>query len=121
MFLFLLSLQSCFDFFDKAPEKFVGDVYIRTSTYNGEAFFMYGKDFMNNGTSSLVINEPLLTAVGNDSIFYLKTQFMRTINYYSLKHIAGKNLSKTVTIDSTQFYSLTKDVEFKYYFFYTKP
>lgn len=114
-------MQSCFDFFDKAPEIFVGDVYITTSTNKGEAFFMYGKDFKHSGTSSLVINEPLFSTVGNDSIFYLKTQFMSTINYYSIKHKAGKNLSKTVTIDSTQFYILTKGVKFKYNFFYTKP
>jgi hypothetical protein len=121
MLLFLLSLQSCLDMFDKAPEKFVGNVYVRTSPNNGEAFFMYGKDYKRNGTYTLVINEPLLAAVGNDSIIYLKTQFMSIINYYFIKHKEGKTLSKTVTIDSIQYNGLTKGVEFKYKYFTTQP
>lgn len=116
IYFFLLFLSSCLDMFDKAPEKFIGNIYMRTSPGSTDNFLIYGENYHKNGTYTSIINEPVLAALGNDSVIYIKSRFLNAANYYLITHDREGVLLKVNAIDSIKYQKSTEGKKFKYTF-----
>lgn len=97
----------------KDPKKFVGEIFLRRGLDNKNDYLVYN---YKNGISVTIINDPLLSANGNDTVIYLKTEFMDTFKYYKLTHDSGKVVISLNTIDSSNYVNKIREKHFKYSF-----
>ena len=88
---------------DKSPEKFMGNIYIRTSSNRQDKFLVYGRNYDKDGSYTTIINEPILAAFGDSSIICVKSSFLDGINYYLVSHSKGDTVQSIQKIDSLQY------------------
>jgi len=98
---------------DKSPQKIVGEIYLKTS--EDEKYLIYGKNYSEDGIYGWVIDEPIVSLVGNDSLIYIKSNFLDKTKYYIVYHLEGKIIVKVTAIDSIK-YTKLRGKPFKYKF-----
>jgi hypothetical protein len=106
VFIFLVLFTSCLDMLDKSSEKFMGNIYIRTSPNGKDKFLVYGRNYTQDGLYKPIIEDPILVAYGDSSIICAKSSFLDGINYYLVSHFKGDTIIDIKKIDSL-YYSKT--------------
>jgi len=105
---------SC-DYFDKSPDNFIGEIYLKTSV--NSKYLIYGEKYSKDGFYSFLLNEPVQSAMGNDSVIYVKCISEGASKYYIINHFEGKKILKTIDIDSLNYINRVANEKFKYTYF----
>lgn len=115
LFLAVLSLQSCLDMFDESPKVFTNKIFLHEST--GGQYLIFAENYEKDGIYNFVLGEPVLEAMGNDSIIYVKSNFKEEAHYHTIKHNKGEKILAIKVIDSLSYTRLIGGKNFKFLYF----
>jgi hypothetical protein len=108
--VFIIGIFASCDYFDKTPDHLVGEIYL-TSSANSQ-YLIYGENYSKDGVYSFLLNEPVLSVFGNDSILYVKTDSNEIERYYFVNHVSGRKILSTRILDSSSYTKLVSDKHF---------
>jgi hypothetical protein len=96
------------------PIVFVGKIYILPT--GKESLLIYSTSDIDKGgyTYDRIVNENLISALGNDSVIYVKANTWKGTGYYLVKHNKGEKVVAVKEIDSLNFSRNSERRHFKY-------